>query len=95
MTSLNIADFKGRFSEVLAGVLERHERVVVQRRGKPVAVLVPVEDAATLAPEGPARPRGVLAAAGAWAELSDPDAFVADVYGARDAALDREPEPLE
>lgn len=91
---MNVADFKSRFSAVLAGVLERHERCVVQRRGKPVAVLVSVEDAASLAAVSPDRPKGALAAAGAWAEHPDLDAFVRDTYAARDAAEDRDPEPL-
>lgn len=95
MTSMSVADFKSHLSDVLAGLLARQERVVVERRGKPVAVLVSVEDAERLAPQRSAPPRGILGFLGAWAEHPDIDAFIDEVYQARDAAEDRDVESLE
>jgi prevent-host-death family protein len=94
MTTMSVADFKSHFSEVLTGLLSRQERVVVERRGKPVAVLVSVEDAERLGLSGSAPPRGILGILGAWAEHPDIDAFVDEIYAARDAAEDRDVEPL-
>lgn len=96
MTSLSVAEFKSRFSEVLTGLLERHERVVVQRRGRPVAVLVSLDDARKLDPDPLAveRREGVLGFLGAWAEHPDIDGFIEDVYRDREDSRDRDVEPL-
>jgi prevent-host-death family protein len=96
MTSLGVAEFKSRFSEVLTGLLERHERVVVERRGRPVAVLVSLDDAKRLDPDPLAAEnrKGVLGFLGTWDEHPDIDGFVDDVYRDREASLDRDVEPL-
>lgn len=44
MKTVGVAEAKARFSELLGRVLHRGERIIVQRRGKPVAALVPMED---------------------------------------------------
>jgi mRNA interferase RelE/StbE len=44
MTSLSVAKARGTLAETLNRVTYRGERVVIQKRGKPVAALVPVED---------------------------------------------------
>ena len=41
---LPISDVKARLPELVAGVMEREEEVVVTRNGKPAAVLVNVEE---------------------------------------------------
>jgi prevent-host-death family protein len=46
MESVGVAEAKARLSELLGRVAHRGERILVRRRGKPVAVLVPVEDVA-------------------------------------------------
>jgi prevent-host-death family protein len=94
MISMSVAEFKSRLSDVLAGLLEHRERVVVRRRGKPVAVLVSIEDARRLGDLPVGEPKGILAAVGAWADYPDPDAFLDDVYRAREVAGDRDVEPL-
>ena len=47
-TELSVAEARRDLSETLNRVAYRGERVKIQRRGKTVAVLVPVEDAALL-----------------------------------------------
>ena len=44
MTRVNASEARSDFAELLNRVAYRGERIVVHRRGKDVAVLVPVED---------------------------------------------------
>ena len=48
MKSLAASEVRGSFAEILNRVAYRGERVVMHRRGKPVAALVPLEDLAAL-----------------------------------------------
>ncbi|OFV99559.1 MAG: hypothetical protein A3H28_15740 [Acidobacteria bacterium RIFCSPLOWO2_02_FULL_61_28] len=48
MTRMTASKARGKFSDLLSRVAKRHERIVVHRRGKDVAALVPVEDLALL-----------------------------------------------
>jgi len=43
-TSVNIVDAKEEFSELINRVAHQNERIVLTRRGKDVAALVPLED---------------------------------------------------
>ena len=42
--TLPLATVKARFSEVVDDVVEQHDRVTITRRGRPVAVLLSLED---------------------------------------------------
>jgi prevent-host-death family protein len=44
MKTVGVAEAKAKLSELLGQVAHRGERIVVQRRGKPVAALVPIHD---------------------------------------------------
>jgi prevent-host-death family protein len=44
MKTVGVAEAKAKLSELLGQVLHKGERIVVRRRGKPVAALVPIED---------------------------------------------------
>ena len=90
---LGIAELKRRFSELLDRVVHRHELVVIQKRGRKVAAMVPLDmvDESMLAVSG----KGLLAAVGAWADFPDPDGFLRDLRRARDRAKDRQTEPLQ
>ena len=48
MTRMTASKARGKFSDLLSRVANRHERIVVHRRGKDVAAVVPVEDLALL-----------------------------------------------
>lgn len=43
-TSVSVAEGKKHFSRLIQGALEKKEEVVVTKRGKPVAVIVPYEE---------------------------------------------------
>jgi prevent-host-death family protein len=84
---VSTAEAKARLSELIGAVAYGHDRVVIERRGRPVAVLVSVDDADRLqATDAEARrPRGALALVGAWADVDDDvlDGIVADIYDSR------------
>ena len=87
--SISAARAKAQLAELVAGVAYRGEQYVIERRGKPMAALVSVDDLTRLqqGQNAAARPAGALALVGAWSEvLSDEevDQFVADVYAERE-----------
>ena len=43
-TSINIAEAKEDFSELVNRVAHNRDRVIITRRGKEIAVLIPIED---------------------------------------------------
>jgi prevent-host-death family protein len=79
MTSvLGVAETKRRFAELLDRVL-RGEQFVVARRGRPVAALVPADQASVRADE----PIGLAAVAGALADWDDLDDTMTVIVDAR------------
>ncbi len=92
---IGASEAKAHFSELLARAAFAGERFLVERRGKPVAALVGLEDLRRLEGEdgevGP-RPRGALALVGAWGDVVDDgeiDAMLEDIYAAREEDLGR------
>jgi len=43
-TSINTADAKEEFSELINRVSHNKERIILTRRGKDIAVIIPIED---------------------------------------------------
>jgi prevent-host-death family protein len=83
-----VADTKRNFAEILDRVSEG-EQVIVSRRGRPIAAIVPVpveEDDA---------PLGLAAFAGALAARDDLDEVVAGVVATRSVAREREAPEVE
>ena len=68
---MNVAEAKKKFSEILARTAYNGERFIISRRGKPMAVLIGLEDFALLEERihSSEKPQGLLAAAGALADL--------------------------
>lgn len=93
--SLNVAELKRRFSEILSLVELRGERITVLRRGRTVAILVPATDVDEAAPVATTARRGLAAAAGAWEEHPDVERFIAEIRAARNASTDRTVEAME
>lgn len=64
-------------------------RVVIERRGKPLAALVSLSDLELIEQErqrlGEIHPKGSLALVGAWGDVEDRDvdSFIADIYTRR------------
>jgi prevent-host-death family protein len=89
---------KARLSELIGVVAYGRERVVIERRGRPVAALVSMEDAAALDAVRPIteHARGALALIGAWADVDDAtlDMLVDDIYATRAADTGRSVDPI-
>lgn len=82
---VGVAEAKARFSELLERV-GRGERLVVARRGKPVAVLAP-PSAVT---EPVEHPRGLASLAGVMGDWADMERDIADVVRSRRSSKDRD-----
>lgn len=84
----SVADAKKNLSELMSRAAYNNERFLIQRRGKPMAALVSVEDLARLEKDT-AAPKGLLAAVGAWADFDNLEEIIEDIYKQRDQAQDR------
>ena len=71
-------------------------RVIIERRGKPLAALVGVDDLEVIERDLPAsaHPKGALVLIGAWSELEDGDmdSLVTEIYARRLVDTGREVE---
>ena len=85
---VSAAEAKAKFSALVAEVAFGGRHVVIERRGKPLAALVSMDDLERLEREQArsARPQGALALVGAWREVPDEelDALLSDIYAARE-----------
>jgi prevent-host-death family protein len=87
---VSVAEAKRDFSELTSRVALQKERYIIERRGKPVAALVNVEELRRIEalPERNGK-RGLLAAVGAWEDYPRLGKFIADLYSARRKSKDR------
>lgn len=85
---INLAEAKAKFSALVDGVLHDAQHYLIERRGRPVAALVSVDDLRRLEVSQPTAKRaaGALALVGAWEDVEDADidAFVADIRAERE-----------
>ena len=95
--AFNTADVKARLSELISRVVYGRERLIVLRRGKPVAALVSLQDLRRLealdAGDTSAESQSthpIMRAFGGWADRADIDELVAEIYANRDASPGRE-----
>jgi prevent-host-death family protein len=84
----SVADAKKNLSELMSRAAYNNERFLIQRRGKPMAALVSIEDLERLEKE-PVAPKGLLAAVGAWADFDNLDEVIEQIYQQREQAQDR------
>lgn len=86
---VSAAEAKAHLSELMAQVAYGGQRVIIERRGKPMAALVSIDELRRLEREAPADvgALGALALLGAWADaVSDEeiDALVEHIYAERE-----------
>ncbi len=86
---VRVTEAKAQLSALMARVGYGGERFVIERRGRPLAALVGVEDLERLEKErgdATSRPLGALALVGAWgeAEEEDLDAVLEEIYAERE-----------
>ena len=83
---VRVTDAKAHLSELMARVGYGGERFIIERRGRPLAALVGVEDLERLEKERPtSRLLGAIALVGAWGEAEEPevDAVLEEIYAER------------
>jgi prevent-host-death family protein len=97
--TLNTAEIKARLSELISRVAFSHERLIVLRRGKPMAALISIPDlhrlealdtAETNQSDQDVHP--VMRAFGGWADREDLGELVTEIYANREAATEPEVE---
>lgn len=76
---VSAADAKARLSELVASVAFTGDRVIIERRGRPLAAIVGLPDLERLQRHEATTdsPRGALALVGAWSDV--PEADINDV----------------
>lgn len=74
---VSAAQAKAKLSALVAEVAYGGKRIVIERRGRPVAALVSTNDLERLelGQATSARPQGALALVGAWREVGDEDSW--------------------
>jgi prevent-host-death family protein len=85
---VRVTEAKAQLSALMARAGYGGERFLIERRGRPLAALVGVEDLERLEGERediPSRPLGAIALVGAWgeAEEGDLDTVLAEIYAER------------
>lgn len=85
-TRVGTAQAKAALSALIASAANG-QRVVIERRGKPLAALVGMADLEIAKREAPAspRPQGALALVGAWGEVpgEEVDSLIDEIYAQR------------
>ena len=84
---VRVTEAKAHLSELMARVGYGGERFVIERRGRPLAALVGVEDLERLEKgDSTSRPVGAMSLVGAWgeAEESEVDAVLEEIYAERE-----------
>lgn len=95
---IKVTEAKAHLSALMSRVGYGKERFVIERRGRPLAALVGIEDLERLEKElsnTASRPLGAIALVGAWgeAEERDLDAVLDEIYAERERDTGR-PEDL-
>jgi len=90
---ISAAQAKAQLSALMAAVAYGGKHFIIERRGKPLAALVSVEDLERLeqGQAASAQPDWALALVGAWGEVGDEeiDALVAHIYAEREEDMGR------
>jgi prevent-host-death family protein len=88
---VSVAEAKRRFSDVVGAVRHGSQRFVIERRGTPVAAIVPIDDLAALEGRGA---RGLLALVGKFRDAKEMPALLDHIVATRSAQRRRRPPKL-
>jgi len=88
--NIGVAEVKKSFSAVISEVLLKGEHFVIEKKGKPMAALVSVQELQLIegSKEGEKK-RGLLAAIGAWEDFEDLESAVSAISERRKRSKDR------
>lgn len=88
--NIGVAEVKKSFSAVISEVSLKGEHFVIEKKGKPMAALVSVNDLQLIeCSKEKGKRRGLLAAIGAWEDFEDLEGLVSSIYERRREAKDR------
>jgi prevent-host-death family protein len=89
--NVGVAEVKRHFSDVISKVSQKSEHYIIERKGKPIAALVNINDLEIIeAIRKLPRGKGLLAAVGAWEEFEGIEGVINDIYRKRKKAKDRD-----
>jgi prevent-host-death family protein len=95
LNKMGVAEVKKHFSVVISRVSLNKEQFVIEKKGKPMAAVVSIEDLEII--EGlkkTEKRKGLLAAIGAWEDFDNFDKIITQIYDGRIESKDREIEGL-
>ncbi len=83
-----LTEARSHFSEIINRIIRKKEKIMITKKGKRVAMVIPMDD-----PQGPETEKagGLINAVGALADMEDTiDDMVRDIYEARKKEKSRE-----
>jgi len=90
--SMDVADVKARLPEILERISKERVRLIVLRRGKPVAALISLEDLRRIEVVEAKGKHPIMRAFGGWSDRDDLDELLAEIYAIRSKTAGREVE---
>lgn len=91
---VSAAQAKAHLSELMSQVAYGGERVIIERRGKPVAVLIGVKELERLESTPTHEDDSFLALRGAWGSDEEIDEFIEHIYHSREQDMPRPLPPM-
>lgn len=90
--NIGVAEVKKSFSAVISEVSLKGEHFVIEKKGKPMAALVSVQELQQIEGlKGREKNKGLLAAIGAWEDFEGLENVVSAIYKGRKKSKDRLP----
>lgn len=86
-STINVAEAKRRFSEIVNEVVYHKKRFLISRHGKPVIGLVPAEEVKEKTTE-PSK-NGFLSLVGLWGDMENLDEIIEQIYKERETEIPR------
>lgn len=88
--NIGVAEVKKTFSTVISRVALKGEQFIIEKKGKPVAALVSIQDLQQIAGSGQKKKKkGLLAAVGAWEDFDGLERTISAIYEQREKTRDR------
>jgi antitoxin (DNA-binding transcriptional repressor) of toxin-antitoxin stability system len=88
--NIGVAEVKKSFSAVISEVSLKGEHFVIEKKGKPMAALVSVQELQRIeVSKEKEKKKGLLAAIGAWEDFEDLESMVSAIYERRKKSKDR------
>ena len=84
-TVFSLSDAKAKFSDIINRIIYKKEKILITKKGKKVAVIIPIDELEKY------QEKGLIEASGALADLDDTvDEMVDRIYESREMEKSRE-----